>query len=201
MYAFIRGALRFASLTSAVVEAQGIGFQLHIPISAYAKLPALGSETLLHTSFIVREQHQALYGFLAPSDRDLFEILLNVTGIGPKTALALIGHLDPFTLGKAVSGHDVHTISKVPGIGKKTAERLILEIKDKLPAISGCGSVNAHGFSPADPRAQQISDAMSALINLGYNQAVAQKAIQRSLQELSESANLAALITGALKHI
>lgn len=201
MYAFIRGALRFASLTSAIIESHGIGFQLFIPISAYAKLPALGEELLLHTSFIVREQSHSLYGFLTQSDRDLYEILLGITGVGPKTALALIGHLDPATLAKAVSNHDVSTISKVPGIGKKTAERLILEIKDKLPAVSGCDAAHPQGFSPSDPRAQQISDAMSALINLGYNQAIAQKAIKRSLQDLPDTVNLASLITVALKYI
>ena len=201
MYAFIRGALRQATLTSAIVEANGIGFQLQTPISAYAKLPSLGAEVLFYTAFIVREQLQALYGFLTESDRELFEILLNVTGIGPKTALALIGHLDPITLAKAVANHDVNAISKVPGIGKKTAERLILEIKDKLPAVTGCDLANSSGFSPTDPRAQQISDAMSALINLGYNQAIAQKAIKRSLQDLPETADLASLITAALKYI
>ena len=201
MYAFIRGALQFANLTHAIVEAQGIGFQLHIPISAYAKLPGIGEEVLLHTSFIVREQLQALYGFLKQEDRDLFEILLGITGIGPKTALALIGHLDLVKLAKAVASHDVNTISKVPGIGKKTAERLILEIRDKLPAASGCDAAHPHGFSPTDPRAQQVSDAMSALINLGYNQAIAQKALKSSLQDLPETTDLASLITMALKHI
>ena len=155
----------------------------------------------MHTSFIVREQLQSLYGFLTEEERELFELLLNVSGIGPKTALALIGHLDSVTLHKAVSSHDVTTISKVPGIGKKTAERLILEIKDKLPACGGVDLAHPTSFSPSDPRAQQISDAMSALINLGYNQAIAQKAIKRSLQDLPESTNLASLITGALKHI
>lgn len=203
MIAYIEGTLLSASTGDVVVLANGIGYRLGIPVNAFTELPAVGSHVKLHTTFIVREQSHALYGFLTPEARDIFEILLNVSGVGPKTALSLIGHLSLDDLAQAVGEHDIHTMCKVPGIGRKTAERLLLEIRDKLPSLTA-HQHQAAKFAiktPADPRAQAISDAMNALVHLGYTQGVAEKAIKRSLESLPESVELAQLITTALKNV
>lgn len=203
MFVHIRGQLIQASPLHAVVEVDGIGYKIYISANAFGKLPQIGSEVFLHLSFIVRELAHTLYGFLSPSERDIFEVLLGVTGIGPKIALSLIGHLSPHDLQKAVSNNDIVGVCRVPGIGKKTAERLMIELRDKLVDIATLPRdpsdlVTAH---LSDPNAQKVRDAMSALINLGYNQITAQKAIKKTLSDLSEETDLAVLIMGALKNV
>lgn len=203
MLVHIRGQLIQASPLHVVVDVSGIGYKIYISANAFGKLPQIGSEVFLHLSFIVRELAHTLYGFLSASERDIFEVLLGVTGIGPKIALSLIGHLSAHDLQKAVSNNDIVGICKVPGIGKKTAERLIIELRDKLIGIATLPRdpsdlVTVH---LSDPNAQKVRDAMSALINLGYNQIIAQKAIKKTLSALSEEPDLATLIMGALKNV
>lgn len=201
MFAFIRGELVTASPISVVIETAGVGYLVYIPANVFGKLPQAGSQVLLHTSHIVREQSQALYGFLVQRERDLFETLLGVSGIGPKLALSIIGHLSSSDLQRAIGNRDITAICKVPGIGKKTAERLIIELRDKIAAMLP-PDPSEHALQlPHDPKAQTLKDAMSALINLGYNQITAQKALKKSLQDLPENIDLAALITHSLKHI
>jgi Holliday junction DNA helicase RuvA len=201
MFAYIKGQLVYSSPTIAVLEANGIGYKICIPANLFARLPQLGCEAQLHTSFVVREQSQTLYGFSSGQERDLFETLLTVTGIGPKTALSLIGHLSAFELQHAISNGDLKAISRVPGIGKKTAERLIIEMRDKLGNLFTVDPSDLAVYRVSDPKAQTIGDAMSALISLGYNQVVAQKAIKKTLNDQPEDIDLAALITCALKNI
>ncbi len=201
MYAYIKGSLIHASTQEAIVETHGVGYLIAIPVNAFANLPPLGSEVTLYTSFIVREQSQALFGFLTSDERELFEVLLGITGIGPKTALSLIGHLTIHDFGKAIADHDISLMCKVPGIGRKTAERLLLEVRDKLPGLSSPTMKHYAVKAPLDARGQVISDAMSALIHLGYNQVTAEKAIKRSLEGLQEPVELPQLITTALKNV
>lgn len=200
MFAYIKGELVQATPLHAVIDVHGVGYRISIPANVFSKLPQLGHPVILHVSHVVRELSQTLYGFFSLQERDLFELLLGVTGIGPKLALSLIGHLYLHDLRTAISKADIATISKVPGIGKKTAERLVIELRDKI------SSAFPHDPSElsiplSDPQAQKISDAMSALINLGYNQAAAQKAIKKTLKDFSEDLDLAALITHSLKNV
>lgn len=200
MYAYIKGTLVHATPATVVVEANGIGYLLSVPARVYSHLPQIQSQVILYTSFIVREQSQALYGFLSVQERDFFEQLLGVTGIGPKIALALVGHMALEELQGAIIHGDVAGICRVPGVGKKGAERLIMEMRDK---------VEKHGLTPSDfavqvsgdKRLQNVTDAISALINLGYNQSVAQKAIKKTLKDLPEETDLAGLISSALKNV
>ncbi len=201
MYAYIKGQLQHADAQYAVLECSGIGYKVYTPANLFTKLPHMGETIILYTSFVVRELAHTLYGFLTINERDLFEELLNVTGIGPKTALSLIGHLSLSDLQKAILSGDIYTISKVPGIGKKTAERLIMEMRDKAPALLTPDPSNLSIHSICDPQSRQINDAVSALTNLGYNQAIAQKAIKKTLSDLPEGIDLATLITSALKHV
>lgn len=200
MFAYIKGVLTQSTPISVVIEANGIGYKLFIPASACSQLPQIGSPVTLHTAFVVRELSQTLYGFFSIQERDFFEALLGVTGIGPKIALALIGHMSLSELQRAISGGDTVTLCRIPGIGKKGAERLIIEMRDKVDA----SAFHQEGFSAhyvADPHAQAVNDAVSALINLGYNQNIAQKAIKKSLKDIPEALDVGALISLALKNI
>lgn len=201
MIAYIKGNLSFANPLFVVIETGGIGYKIFIPASLFSKLPQLQEEIVLHTSFVIREMSQTLYGFLTEQERDLFEALMNVTGIGPKLALSIIGHLPGAELHHAISNHDIPTISKVPGIGKKMAERLIIEMRDKISTIINLNPSDFAVHATFDPRAQRVNDAMSALINLGYTQVTAQKAIKKTLKDLPETADLSELITSALQNL
>lgn len=135
MFAYIKGTLVQSTATSVVIETHGIGYKLFIPVSAFSQLPQIGSPLTLQTSFIVRELAQTLYGFFTLHERDFFEALLGVTGIGPKIALALIGHMSTHELQRAISNEDTAALCRVPGIGKKGAERLIIEMRDKVELL------------------------------------------------------------------
>lgn len=201
MYAYIRGKLTYACPSHVILETAGVGYQLLIPANLFTRLPQIGEETLLYTSFIVRELSQTLYGFSTPTEREFFEALLNVSGIGPKTALSLIGHMSLEELQQAIMHGNIPRIVKIPGIGKKTAERLVVELRDKMVAFAPSTASPDSMHGAAGPHSQKISDAMNALVHLGYNQMVAQKAIKKTLSDLPEGIELADLITHALKHI
>jgi holliday junction DNA helicase RuvA len=201
MYAFIKGTLAAATPSQVVVETPNFGYSVFIPCSAFGQLPQVGSSIQLYTTFVIREFSQTLYGFLTLQERDLFELLMNITGVGPKLAISLIGHLPLPHLQAAVSKNDLSALCKVPGIGKKTAERLTVELRDKIAQFAACSLAHLPASLPDDPKTQQVQDAMLALINLGYSQNIAQKAIKQSLKELPETADLAALITMALKNV
>lgn len=200
MFAYLKGIIASSTPSYVIVEVNGIGYILYIPARVFAQIPQLGQKVQFYTSFIVREASQDLYGFLTPHDRDFFEVLLNVSGIGPKTALNLIGHLTFGELQGAILQQNIPLLTKVPGIGKKTAERLVVELKDKVLDFAPDPSEHAVNMH-VDPQSRQIQDAMMALVNLGYNQNTAQKAIKLSLKELTEETDLATLITVALKNV
>lgn len=199
MFEYISGALKEASPTKAIVDVHGIGYLLLIPFNNFSKLPALGSSVTLYTTFVVREDAQKLYGFLTSQQRDLFESLIEVSGIGPKTGLALIGHMEIPDLQAAISQGNTILISKIPGIGKKTAERLIVEMRDKMK--KGFHSSAAHPLQPSEEGIGVVADALSTLINLGYHPAQAQKAVKAALAKSSGEPELAKLITAALRLI
>ncbi len=189
MYEFIKGTLVEMTPQHAVVDVGGVGYKILIPISAFGKGPTLNSEAVFYTSFVVRENFQGLYGFLEKEERNLFEILIGLSGIGPKTALNLIGHLPLNEFQNAIVTENCKTFSTVPGIGKKTAERLIVDLKGKILKFS----------SKLKPSSQKMGDAVSALMNLGYNSTSAESAVKNALKELSEEADLSLLIASALK--
>jgi len=199
MFAFIKGILHGTTETSAIVEANGIGYEVQIGPGQQHTLPELGEEIFLHLSFIIRENAQTLYGFLTPEQKQLFEVVLSISGIGPKIAIQLTGSLTPEAFQEAVRDNNVVVITKVPGIGKKTAQRLLLEIRDKLPKLALRDTPLSE--SAASAPSQLTRDAMSALVNLGYNQAIAQNALQKALHDNPEFPNLPALITASLQHI
>lgn len=198
MYEYMKGTLIEATLTQAIVEVGGLGFSLWIPFNNYAKLPPFGTDIIFYVSFVVREDSQKLYGFLTRLERDLFESLIEITGIGPKTGLALIGHMEIDDLQRALSQGNTQAICKIPGIGRKTAERLIVEMRDKIKKGSTKPS-----FSTIENHRESsvIADATSALIHLGYTNIQAQKAIKTALSQTEKEPELAQLITLALRNV
>lgn len=179
MIEFLEGELVEAYPTHAVVSVAGIGYRVLIPLSSYERLPAPGGKLRILTHLVVREDAHVLYGFGGASERDLFRLLLHhVNGVGPKIALAIVSGM-PVELFKAsvVSG-DIAAISKISGVGKKTAERIVLELKDRVGVAAEWEAASAlNAPSPGD---RAVHDAVLALISLGYRQVEAHKAIKQS---------------------
>ena len=199
MYESIQGTLTELTPTKIVLETHGIGYNILIPVHMYTDLSgSIGQLIKCFLSYVVREDSQRFFGFLKKTDRDTFEMLSDVSGIGPKTALSIIGHMPLKELVSAIQSQDILTLSKIPGIGKKTAERLIVEIKDKLKSLI----IDATIIEPL-PKEQIIlvNDAVSALVNLGYAQNVAQQATKNILKAHPGTLKLAELITLSLKKL
>jgi len=155
----------------AVVEACGVGYEVNISVPTFSELPANGSEVALHIHTHVREDVIALYGFLRPAEKQLFEKLMTVSGIGAKLAITILSGMAADEMAGAIRGNDVARLTRIPGIGKKTAERMVLELRDKLPAVAGTATPTAPVMSAME------EDVLSALVNLGYQRAAAEKAL------------------------
>ena len=169
MIAHLRGKLLAKHPNQAIVEAGGVGYDVAISVPTFSDLPALGTEVSLHIHTHVREDVIALYGFLRPSEKMLFEKLIGVSGIGPKLAITIQSGMAADEMVGAIRGNDVVRLTRIPGIGRKTAERMVLELRDKLPQVMPA--------APA-PVANEIEeDVLSALVNLGYQRAAAEKAL------------------------
>ena len=179
MIAQLRGAIVEKQPSRLIVEAGGVGYDVQVPLSTFYVLGEPGTPVTLRIHTHVREDVIALYGFATPLEQSLFERLIAIGGIGPKLALAVLSGIEPTELIKAIRLQDVARLTAIPGIGKKTAERIGLELKDRLPAsLQGAGQGTA-ALAPGD---QLRDDLLSALLNLGYQRGVAEKAIDRTLQ-------------------
>lgn len=189
MYEYFKGRLAEKTPTHTVVDVQGIGYRIATPSRIMGILPQPGEEVKLYVAWVVRELSQALFGFLTKEERDLFELLITLSGVGPKTALAMLNHFSPEQLDLAVQEENIQALGKVPGIGKKTAERLLVDLKGRLKIGSFSQKVIP----------SKIQDALHALLNLGYARAQAEKGIQIALKELPEESDLSLLIASAIK--
>jgi Holliday junction DNA helicase RuvA len=196
VYEAIRGILKEKEPLKAVVEANGISYRLSIPLSTYARLSALETPVHFFLSHVVREDAHTLYGFLFKEERDLFEALIGVSGIGPKTAAAIIGHMEISAFQRAIQKADIQILSKLPGIGKKTAERLVIEMRDKIKGKTKEASPVFYAVEGGI-----VADAINALMHLGYSPFDAQKAVQAAIRNNNEETDLGCLITAALKTI
>ena len=199
MITSIQGLLASATPLRAVIELNGFGYEVNIPVTTAEKLPAVGSTVKLHTVVIYREDAHTLYGFATVAERDFFRLMIeHVTGVGPKMALTIMSRMSLPSLESAIRTGDIATLSKCPGIGKKTAERLVVELKAKL----GAGDVSVSfgeaedGATGAPPSAHR--DAVAALVALGYKAADADQAIRRASLTLGASATTESLIKKAL---
>ena len=176
MIAHLRGKLLAKHPNQAIVETGGVGYDVTISIPTYSDLPGVGGEVGLHIHTHVREDTIALYGFLRPSEKTLFEKLLTVSGIGPKLAITILSGMAADEMVGAIRGNDIARLTRIPGIGKKTAERMVLELRDKLPVEKAGEIAAAPAMSPLE------EDVLSALINLGYQRAAAEKALAMVLK-------------------
>lgn len=191
MIASLRGLLLEKSPNAVVIEAGGVGYEVGISVSCSAELPPAGREAKLHIHHHITESDQRLFGFLHLAEKRMFELLLTVKGVGPKLALTILSGLDQDGIAKAIASQDVATLSRIPGIGKKTAERIALELRDKM---GGSDSVFRTDAAP-DAR----SEAVSALEALGYKRADAEKAITQALKEASDTGNAGELVKLGLR--
>jgi len=171
MIAHLRGKLLAKHPNQAIVEAGGVGYDVTISVPTFSDLPAAGAEVALHIHTHVREDMIALYGFLRPSEKALFERLITVSGIGPKLAITILSGMAADEMVGAIRGNDVVRLTRIPGIGKKTAERMVLELRDKLPETSSAVTTAVPAMSAVE------EDVVSALVNLGYQRAVAEKVL------------------------
>src|ERR1022692_5310828 len=171
MIAHLRGKLLAKHPNQAIVETAGVGYDVTISVPTFSELPAVGAEVALHIHTHVREDQIALYGFRRPAEKLLFEKLITVSGIGPKLGITILSGMAADEMVGAIRGNDIARLTRIPGIGKKTAERMVLELRDKLPP-AGVGEV------PAAPTMTAMEeDVLSALVNLGYQRPAAERAL------------------------
>ena len=170
MIAHLRGKLLAKHPNQAIVETGGVGYDVAISVPTFSNLPGVGGEVALHIHTHVREDQIALYGFLRPAEKGLFEKLLTVSGIGPKLAITILSGMAADEMTGAIRGNDVAKLTRIPGIGKKTAERMVLELRDKLPKTE----IDVAATPTMNPVEE---DVISALVNLGYQRPMAEKAL------------------------
>jgi Holliday junction DNA helicase RuvA len=199
MISHLRGSLVDVLPTTATLDVNGVGYQILIPLSTYDKLPAPGQQVKLLTVLVVREDSHTLYGFATAEERDLFRLLVdNVSGIGPKSALAVLSGTTPVAFRGAVVAGDIAALSKIKGVGKKTAERIVVELRDKVGISAAWEAASArHTLSESD---RHINDAVLALIALGYKQIDAHKAVRVTFDQ-NPKANVEDLVKEALKSL
>lgn len=203
MITSIQGVLAEATPLRAVIELNGLGYEVNIPVTTAEKLPAPGATVKLHTLVIYREDAQTLYGFASATDRDFFRTMIEtVSGVGPKLALTILSGMSLPVLENAIRNGDVASLSKCPGVGKKTAERLIVELRSKVGASGGAaplaGPVATGGAATVPTGDTPLRDAVLALTALGYKQADADAAVRRAQIALGADATTEKLIKRAL---
>ena len=198
MITFLEGVLVEALPTHVVMSVHGVGYHVAIPLSSYDKLPAVGQQFKILTHLQVREDAHILYGFCSAAERDLFRLLVaNVSGIGPRTALDVLSGTSVTSFKAAVVAGDTASLSRVKGIGKKTAERIVVELKDKV-GIAAAWEAASAGHAPT-PMEAQVNDAVLALIALGYKQVDAHKAVKTAQEKGGAGLNVEEMIRAALK--
>jgi holliday junction DNA helicase RuvA len=195
MFEFIRGLVTCLTPSKAVVDVGGVGYKVFISLKTFQSLSTKQGSILFFISFVVKEDSHSLFGFLSEEDRNFFEKLISISGIGPKMAMGILGHIERHHLQTAIEQKNTTLLNKIPGIGKKTAERIIIELKDKLPLTTkqepslSCQMTNLS------------SDAVCALINLGYTMIDAQKAVTKVITASPKELSLHELLAKTLQSI
>jgi holliday junction DNA helicase RuvA len=176
MIAHLRGRLIFKRPNQAVIEAGGVGYDIAISVPTFSELPAEGSEVSVFIHTHVREDAISLFGFLRPEEKQLFERLISVSGIGPKLAITVLSGMQFSAAVAAIRGNDLAALTRIPGVGKKTAERMVLELRDKLEQFGGVATPVVRVGSPVE------EDVLSALLNLGYQKVAVERAVVQAAQ-------------------
>ena len=199
MIASLRGQLQRVEATSVILDVGGVGYKVAVPVSVLTALPAVGETAFLHIHFHMREGEISLFGFSQPDDQKVFELLLSVTGIGPKVALSVLSAMDAASVARTVAAEDTRTLIRIPGLGLKTAQRLVLELRDKLAALAFERKVDQIQAKSQKPPAEDIfNDVVDGLINLGYNRNDARRAADRALKEIDDKTNMGAALRASL---
>jgi Holliday junction DNA helicase RuvA len=198
MIAFLHGKLIDALPTQATIDVNGVGYDVLIPLSSYDKLPPPGQQVKILTHLVVREDAHVLYGFMTATEREVFRLLINtVSGIGPKIALNILSGITVTAFRGAVAGSDARMLSQISGVGKKTAERIIIELKDKIGPGGVLEAQSAQRTLSADE--QKVNDAVLALVALGYKPAEAHEAIRATQALLGPAAGVEELVRAGLR--
>ncbi|MBI5251740.1 MAG: Holliday junction branch migration protein RuvA [Desulfomonile tiedjei] len=196
MIASLRGQVISVGINRVIVEVNGVGYDVAVSLSTLESLPQ-GSEVFLHICTVMRENSLELFGFASREEKALFELLLTVGGIGPKTSLGILSGISPQGFMEAVLGGDVHRLTLIPGVGKKSAERIILELKEKIkksPILRAAG--------PGEPSVASLEeDLISSLQNLGYKEKIAASVAKKVLKDADRTINLAEAVKRALKEV
>ena len=198
MITFLHGQLVESLPTQVIVDVNGVGYEVLIPLSSFDKLPPPGQPVKLLTQLVIREDAHTLYGFMSAGERELFRLFVNsVSGIGPKTALNILSGMNATVFRGAVANGDVKALAQISGVGKKTAERIVVELRDKIGAAAAIEAASArHGLTPDD---QKTTDAMLALVALGFKQNEAQDAVRAARAVLGAQASVEQIVRACLK--
>ncbi|GFO60306.1 Holliday junction ATP-dependent DNA helicase RuvA [Geomonas silvestris] len=196
MIALLTGKIALKAPDYIILDVNGVGYRVQIPFSTYYALPAEGSAISLQIYTSVKEDAINLYGFRTQQEKELFQLLIGVSGVGPKLANAILSNSEPGELAESLLRGDLVRLSSIPGIGKKTAERLILELKEKVKKL-GLAQGAAHEAAPVTGKQEIKEDVLSALINLGYKESVVQKALNEL--RIAEDATVETVLKQALK--
>ena len=197
MIAHIQGRLYFKSPEHLIIDVDGIGYQVHVPLTTFYELPDVGNTVALYIHTHVREDALQLYGFQAQEEKALFIRLMGVAGIGPRLAVNILSGISPAELAECLGQGDLARLISIPGVGRKTAERIMVEMRDKLPALAADRDIALSVKYAADEAV--MNDAVSALVNLGYKKGVAQRAIDGARQRLEGEINLESLLKESLR--
>ena len=198
MINFLHGKLVEAIPTQITVDVHGVGYEVLIPLSSYDKLPALGQDVRILTHLAVREDAHVLYGFMTTQERDMFRLLVNtVSGIGPKIALNILSGMNVTALRGAVAQADIKSLSRISGVGRKTAERIVVELKDKIGPAGAWEAASAQRALSVED--QKVNDAVLALIALGFKQVEAHEAVRAALATLGDKVTVEDLVRACLK--
>ena len=197
MIAHIQGRLHFKSPENLIIDVDGVGYQVHVPLTTFYELPDVGNTVALHIHTHVREDALQLYGFQAQEEKALFIRLMGVAGIGPRLAVNILSGISPAELAECLGQGNLARLISIPGVGRKTAERIMVEMRDKLPALAADRDIALSVKSAADEAV--MNDAVSALVNLGYKKGVAQRAIDGARQRLEGEINLESLLKESLR--
>lgn len=199
MYEYISGKIIAKGPTSVVIDVHGIGYQIYIPVSTYEALGQPGERAKLLTHFKVREDDQSLYGFATDPERGLFRLLLDVSGIGARTAISILSGASVSEFKQRIINGDVKALTLIPGIGKKTAQRIIVELSEKLPKMEA--GIETTQTTAGLAKSQVVDEAVRALVSLGYNKITAEKSVTKAVANLGDKATLEQYIKTALNMI